>query len=246
MISFLASEPFPQVDLSLHSIAELQNHAARVDHWLGFRTEEIEKRLGVVGSHFKVSSSSGEKQQLWFGLAVQILQTPYIEIRTILEKLQVSAGQTVVDLGAAYGRMGIVMGRHFSRANFVGYEYVGERVSEGQRIFSNLKIASARIEHCDLAAATFQPIPADIFFIYDFGTPKAIEKALHDLRRISQQRPIRVVARGRHCRYLIANRHSWLCKVNQFEPETSMTIYRSSEEAIVQPRDKHFGAEMLS
>jgi ubiquinone/menaquinone biosynthesis C-methylase UbiE len=178
------------------------------------------------GSRLRAPDASGEVQELWFGLDVQALLTPYTELRRILEKLDVRDGQTVIDLGAAYGRMGFVMNRHFGGARFIGYEYVGERVEEGRRALIRFGAKSASLVHADLAG--IKPASGDVYFIYDFGTVKAIEKTLHDLRRIAAQRPIRVVVRGRHCRYLIASRHSWLLDMFPQGPEDFYSIYASS------------------
>jgi predicted nicotinamide N-methyase len=178
------------------------------------------------GSRLRAPDASGDVQELWFGLDVQALLTPYTELRRILEKLQVERGQTVIDLGAAYGRMGFVMHRHFADARFIGYEYVGERVEEGRRALTRFGAKSASLVHADLAG--IKPAAGDVYFIYDFGTVKVIEKTLHDLRRIANERPIRVVVRGRHCRYLISTRHPWLRDLHPQESAGHYTIYASS------------------
>ena len=78
-----------------------------------------------------------------------------------------------------------------------------------------------------MSAADFEPCEADTYFIYDFGTDKAVEKILFDLRRLSLRRSLRLVARGRHCRYLIKRRHSWLEAIDDPSGEAPFTIYRS-------------------
>lgn len=162
---------------------------------------------------------------MWLGLDPQMLLTPYTEIRSLLERLQPQAGQTVIDLGAAYGRMGFVLNRHFPKTKFVGYEYVGERVQEGNRALAQFKAHNACIEHIDLSSHGFTPPEADFYFLYDFGTPKAIEKILYDLRRFDA---VTLIVRGRHSRYLIERNHNWLENAFPGEPESRVTIYRSN------------------
>lgn len=227
MVHFSPSDPFPLVDLTKHTQSELRAHSARVDRWLGLRTLEIEGQLAERGCRERAPSSCGESQELWLGLDVQALLTPYCEIRAILERLRPNAGDTVIDLGAAYGRMAFVIERHFPGVRFVGYEYVGERAREGRRAFNGAGLKRSRLEHADLAAGDFQPEDAQIYFIYDYGTPKAIEKTLYDLRRRSQESPAFVVCRGRHSRYLISNRHPWLKSAFPGEPEGVVTIYHA-------------------
>ena len=218
--------PFPFFDQGLHTPSEVSALAQQTDEWLGLRISEIENKLAVHGCRKRARDSSKEKQELWFGLEPQKLLTPYTEIRSLLETLNPQPGQIVVDLGAAYGRMGFVIAKCFPQVNFVGYEYVGERVEEGRRCLARLAFDSRiRMEHADLAANDFHPVAADFYFIYDFGTLKAIEKTLYDLKRIAKQRPITLVGRGRHCRYLIETRHSWLKHAFADAPECAATIY---------------------
>ncbi len=232
MIKFEASSPYPLCDY-VYSESEAKAHAALVDAWLGLQTASIEVRLAQQGCRLRAPHASGEKQELWFGLEVQQLLTPYVEIRSLLSKLEPQRGSTIVDLGAAYGRMGFVIGREYPGVNFVGYEYVGERVSEARRVLAKLRYDGISIEHADLASAEFEPVAADVYFLYDYGTPKAIEKTLHDLRRLSKSRPITLVARGRHCRYLIETRHPWLQKKDPTIGEARTTIYVVASEKSV-------------
>ena len=233
MLEFCANDPFPDICFETVSYSEILRHSQAVDAWLGFKFEKIESSLNAHGSRQKPTLSSEEHQQLWFGLAAQSLLTPYVEIRAILKRLNLRPGHRVVDLGAAYGRMAFVLERIHPGVHFTGYEYVGERVFEAQRVFARIGMSqTARIEmiHADLAATNFRPVLADVYFIYDFGTPKTIEKTLYDLKKIVQRHPQKqaplIVARGRHSRMLIESRHQWLQKLFANEPEGRTSIYR--------------------
>jgi hypothetical protein len=228
MMKFEARNPFPLTDTFSKSEALL--HAEEADSWLGLRVREVEALLASRGSSRPAPSSSGAHQQLWFGLAPRDLQTPYFELRVILHLLisPTAKNFSVVDLGAAYGRMGFVIARHFQRVTFTGYEYVGERVAESRQAIARFGASPERIrmEHADLTSLSFQMPTADLYFIYDYGTPAAIEKTLHDLRKVTRGRDVNVVARGRVCRYAIESRHaSWLTKLNPLAPESAFTIY---------------------
>lgn len=227
MIPFRPADPYPLVNLERHTIAEMKAHAAETDSWLGLDTARVEDGLAKAGSRARAPGANAEQQRLWFGLDVQSLMTPYCELRFLLEKLRPRPGDHVVDMGAAYGRMAFVLERHFPGVAFTGYEYVGERVAEGLRAFKRQRLVSSRLEHADLTAPGFAPAPAKIYFIYDFGSLKAIEKALYDLRRHAGRAPLTVVGRGRHSRMLIAERHPWLEETHRGEPERGFTIYRA-------------------
>lgn len=240
MLKFQASDPYPLLNGRSPSYSEILDHSAAVDAWHGLRVATIESELMGHGCRSRAPEASGEPQQLWLGLDTRSLLTPYTEIRSMLHRLAPPQGSSIADLGAGYARMGFVIGRHHADVEFIGYEYVGERVREARRCLARFNYESVKVEHADLSATTFRPEPADIYFIYDYGTPKAIEKTLHDLRRISRERPLTIVGRGRHCRMAIETRHSWLMKKYPTEPEGRFTVYVSEPTLVAnvdQPRD---------
>jgi hypothetical protein len=233
MASFDPRDPFPFLPLGALSAAEEQSHALAADAWLGLDVAAVERELMFRGCRSRAPGASGEAQELWLGLAATSLLTPYIEIRRALQAAGAGPGATIVDLGAAYGRMGFVVARCFPGARFIGYEYAGERVAEGARALARFARASgaapgaARLVGADLSAPGFAPGPADIYFIYDFGTPKAIEKCLHDLRRIGQVKSFLLIGRGQRCRDAISRRHGWL-KSEAAAPGERALRYRAS------------------
>jgi hypothetical protein len=115
-LKFSLQYPFPLVASGVDYESQ-KSHAAEVDMWLGFRTDEIERGL--------LKKEAG--RELWIGKSVQTFSTPYTELRQMLEEIKPKAGDTVVDLGAGYGRMAHVLARHFPNVKFVGYEFVRER-----------------------------------------------------------------------------------------------------------------------
>lgn len=229
MLQFEKRDPFPIAALSELSRQEVRLHSAAVDAWLGLRVGEIEARLAGTGSRMPAPSSSGSHQNLWFGLEPQDLLTPYVEIREMLERIAPRSGETIVDLGAAYGRMGFVVARHFPLVHFEGYEFVGERVQEGNRRLEHFGADLSYLHHADLMAPSFRLPPARHYFIYDFGTDVAIEKILNGLRKLSFSHRFSVVARGRRTQYSIDHHHHWL-KLSSEPGVKSYSIYDSVPE----------------
>ncbi|MES2965446.1 MAG: hypothetical protein V4760_16305 [Bdellovibrionota bacterium] len=241
MSTFQPRDPFPLQ--AQFSASEARDHAVDADRWLGLRVDEIEAALAKRGSREPAPSTSGDKHQLWFGLSPRDLLTPYFEIRRSLSGLALEPGMSVVDLGAAYGRMGFVLHRHEPGVRFLGYEYVGERVRDGRRALERFGATLAELHHADLTSPEFKLPQADVYFIYDYGTPKAIEKTLFDLKRVAAKKAITIVARGRACRYSIESRHGWLAKADPAAGETAITIYRSRADAIEAPMQ--YGVEIV-
>jgi len=217
-------DPFPQLPEASHSYTEAQAHSVLVDEYLGFRTEEIETKLQQEWGPKTLASDV----QAWVGLPVQAMQTPYTEIRQILDLLLPVKESTIVDLGCAYGRMAHVVGRHFPDVNFIGYELVPERVSEGNRVLSKFHHPRCVLETADLSEAHFVPPVAEYYFIFDFGSRSAIEKILEDLKKIALQKSITVVARGRGIRHWIYQGHPWLFAIHEPRVFDHFSIFRPS------------------
>lgn len=217
MLQFTASNPYPLLNKKSLVETELKRHSRAADKWLGLRTELIEVELAARGCRLPASNSCGEHQELWFGLDIQNLLTPYALIRYFLHLVSPEKTQKIIDLGAAYGRMAFVIARHYPEVHFVGYEYVGERVLEGRRVLTQRGLSNVRLEHVDLASSEFVPEPADIYFIYDYGKLKSVEKTIYDLKKISKNRAIQIVARGKRCPALIKERHPWLRCLIEFD-----------------------------
>lgn len=214
MLSFNEADPFPLPPAGIPYEA-LKRHAAAADAWLGLRIAETERALAVPA----------DGQERWEHKGAEVFLTPYCEIREILEELSPREGEVVVDLGAGYGRMGFVLARHFPAADFLGYELVPERVSEGSRVLAARKCYRARLMVADLCRIT--PEAAKFYFLYDYGTRAAIEKTLVDLREIAARQEIVVVGRGRAVRDAIERRHPWLGGVQEPRHRPNYSIYRS-------------------
>ena len=192
------------------TIEASQRQSERIDKLLGFQHVQIEEEL-VLKAPYK---GQMWEQQPWIGLPIPILQTPYAELVEMVTTLNPKSGETWVDLGACYGRLGIVLWALAPETKFIGYELIPERVSEGDRIFRAHELQNAKLIAQDLAEPGFKPQAADCYFIYDFGARVAQEKTLEDLKQIATQKPIRVIARGRGCRNWIERGHPWLSEVN--------------------------------
>src|SRR5450631_2040342 len=126
MLKFSRRDPFPLLRYDDKSItdARVRAHSDQVDTYLGLQIEKVEKKLRIHGCRIKVLIAREKPQELWIGLAAKRFLTPYTEIRTILALLKPKQGCTIVDLGTAYGRMGFVIGWHYPKIKFIGYEYV--------------------------------------------------------------------------------------------------------------------------
>lgn len=209
-----------------------RQHSGMVDKILGFRIRYIEEMLVASargfdpdGSHESWGPMIHEGVQTWVGLDLQTLQTPYSELLRILQLLKLKPYQHVVDLGAAYGRMGVIIGGLHIKNSFTGYEYVKARVDEGNRIYRQLGLNRCGLIADDLARSEFELPEADIYFIYDYGQVEHIDRTLHQLRVMSMKRPIKIVVRGKFTKRIIADRHEWMDLKYEGKLEELFSIY---------------------
>jgi hypothetical protein len=213
---FDPQDPFPLLNGGMVPYAEEKAHSERVDAWLGLKIPEAEARI----------PPGQDEQERWERKGPAVFLTPYSEIRKILGELAPGPGDTVVDLGAGYGRMGFVLHAHFPGVKFLGYELVAERVAEGRRVLRERGCANAELIQRDLWAEG--PAAAAYYFLYDYGARAAIEKTLGDLRAIAQGRPLTLVGRGRAVRDAVERGHPWLGAVVAPTHRPNYSIYRSS------------------
>ena len=209
-----------------------RQHAEIVDKILGFRMKYIEEMLVAEargfepeGSHDTWGPAMHQGVQTWVGLDISTLQTPYADCLRILELLKIKPYQHIIDLGAAYGRMGIVIGGLFIKNSFTGYEYVKSRVDEGNRVYRELGFKRSELKHQDLFDSKFELPHADVYFIYDYGQVEHIDHTLEQIKKIAHKRPVKVVVRGKFTKQIVAMKHEWLNLMFEGKLEDEFSIY---------------------
>lgn len=194
-----------------------RQHSQYLDRILGFRIKYIEEMLLAEAQGFEPEGSVNswgpglhDGAQTWVGLDLETLQTPYSEILRIFHLLKLKPYQQVIDLGAAYGRMGMVLGGLYPKNTFTGFEFVKARVDEGMRVYLELGLKRSELKTQDLFAKDFSLPEADIYFIYDYGQVEHINHTLQQVSLISRKRPVKLVVRGKFTNEIIAQNHPWL------------------------------------
>lgn len=209
-----------------------RQHSNLVDKILGFRVKYVEEMLVAEaqgfepeGTHETWGPTLHNGVQTWVGLDVETMQTPYSECLRILQLLKIRPYQHVIDLGAAYGRMGIILGGLYIKNSFTGYEYVKARVDEGNRIYKELGFTRCQLLEQDLFDSSFELPDADIYFIYDYGQVEHIDHTLKQIEAVAHKRPVKVVVRGKYTKQIIADGHPWLELKYEGRHEEMFSIY---------------------
>lgn len=212
-----------------------KEHAEKIDALLGIDSDLIENQLleraqalQPGGSVRTFSKALHGDAQTWVGLGAQIVQTPYSEIVEIIKARPPKATEHWVDVGAAYGRLGIVLGCLTEGVRYTGYELVLERLAAGRKVFEKLQLVGAQLIQQDLASPSFQLPDADLFFIYDYGNLEAIEKSVLEIQTVARTHPVTVIARGRSSRDTIEQRHPWLSSVISPVHAKNYSIYQTA------------------
>ncbi len=208
------------------SYAAAKIHSAQIDQLLDFQYQPLENALNEKFKSESHSHSESEKQ-MWIGLDVHSMQTPYSEILEMIKVTQPKETDHWIDIGAAYGRMGITLAITRPRMRFTGYEIVNERAIEANRIYKKWNFQNAEVYALDLAAPNVLIPPADLYFIYDFGSKKDADCVLEKLRILALEKPIQVIARGRGIKNWIMMDYPWLSQTNPPTHFTHWSWFRS-------------------
>jgi SAM-dependent methyltransferase len=209
--------PYPPAHFTYEQLKAL---ASDWDQQVGFRVDEVERLL-------EDEDFAGE--EVWLGFDPQTVNTPYSEVRSILEDLKLKPGQTLVDLGAGYGRYGLVAHFYWPGVRFVGFEIAAPRAEEGNRVLSLVGAQESRIFVQNLADPSFVLPEADAYIIYDYSHARSVEKSLQDLKRISK--PFQLVARGGRVRSRLEKFHPWLTEIVRPLHRGRYSIFYSHETA---------------
>lgn len=219
------------LELFFRSIKNSEN----LDEMLGFGVREIETKLLERAREFHPfgdmqswGSVLHQGNQTWVGLALETLQTPYEEVKRMCDLLCPLPGEKVVDLGAGYGRLGLVLKLFYPEVEFLGFEYVIERVEAGNRVLQELDCKHASLFQQDLTRSEFKMPEADFYFIYDYGKVEHIRHTLNQLDEMANRKTFKVVARGKGTRSLIEKEHPWLSQVHPPHHEEKFSIYSMS------------------
>lgn len=211
-------------------------HSKLLDKRIGYRISKIEdKLLRQYRAYDRCEDNSSDKKhypdtQAWIGLNSQVLQTNYSDIFGSLHFLRSFQINTIVDIGAAYGRVGIVSSAVFPKANFIGYEVVKSRFNEAKRVYFRHKL-----NNCDFVNVNVLDDPssieaADIYFIYDFSELSHISIILKKLYLRRDSKPFFLISHGERIDSLMSKFYKEFKKLENHSITSGLKIYCSNLE----------------
>lgn len=209
-------------------------HAKNLDLKIGFKSSKIEnKLLQKYRAYDQRKDQSNQKShyegtQTWIGLHPQVLQTSYNEIYNAMIELKDVDIKKIIDIGAGYGRVGIVAKALFPTCHFVGYEILRKRQIEANRVFDLLELENCRVEFQDVLNNSFHIEKADAYFLYDFSESEDICIILDQLKHLSEKNVFYIITKGDRIDHLMMNRYKLSWPVCHMVQGSDLRIYSST------------------
>jgi tRNA G46 methylase TrmB len=209
-------ETIPALSPSFYQLPKGQRpreQSKELDRAIGYGIPKIEQKLlKKYQAYDKCSQNNDRKKhyqgtQTWIGLHPQVLQTPYSEILEFLTFLKPYRPKRIIDCGAGYGRVGVVMSAVLPHCQFIGYEIVDVRLQEATRIFTKLNLNNCQMRSDNLIEQDFELPDADVYFVYDFSDPHDLRVLLKKLTEKIGKKAFFLIARGEGICSLIQNKY---------------------------------------
>ncbi|MDH5582184.1 MAG: hypothetical protein OEY33_09795 [Bdellovibrionales bacterium] len=214
-----------------HPHIQSQIHAKKLDKLIGYRIAKIEvKLLQKYKAYYKEAGETNRKTyfegtQTWFGLHPQVLQTPYNDIYEALSSLKDQQISRVVDIGSAYGRVGLITKNIFPKASFIGFEIVKKRADEANRVFGKYNLINCEVVNKNILSDDFILPEADVYFIYDFSDREDIKKAIMLICKRMKSKKFFLFARGDSVESILKKKINFILSKTRYLPDSLIRIY---------------------
>lgn len=217
-----------------------RRQSKNIDRKLGFKIPKIEDKLQQkYRAYYRDNDLNSRKQhyegtQTWIGLHPQVLQTPYSDIHRCLSYLLDKEISSIVDIGAGYGRVGIVAKSLFPDVEFKGFEIIKKRSDEGNRIFQKIGLDDCSISNEDVLKEDFHLPIAQVYFIYDFSEAEDICMILDQLEDRYNSSNYYLITKGDRVDSMIERKYKFFSKTKIVKTFRNMNVYSS----LNQPNDR--------
>ncbi|NDD05219.1 MAG: class I SAM-dependent methyltransferase, partial [Proteobacteria bacterium] len=163
------------------------HHQAQIDSMIdlasGIHTKKISEAIQKANRRDFNESHQGEETYSFAG--PELLLTPYSEILNLFRGAGLKSGDSVVDLGAGFGRVGLALATKYPGVSVTGYEIVKDRIEEGARVAHEWGLSHrVQLLEQNLADPQFEPKAADIYYAFNPVSGPTFDKILDDLRRV--------------------------------------------------------------
>jgi hypothetical protein len=145
---------------------------------------------------FGMPIQTSTTERLYEGAGVGV-QSGYSSALLALRHLNPAEKSRFIDLGAGYGRIGLIVGLLRPDIDFIGYEFVPHRVKIAEEATEKLDLRShVQFRIQDLSLQEFCIPVAETYYIYDSFSESTYLHVLAQLRGISQNKKITIITKG--------------------------------------------------
>lgn len=180
-----------------------------IDFFLAPEIKDIESKLcdryPAFNQYDYEQSELFDHSQPWIGLHPETLQTPYTSFLELFEYIENEFSiNSILDVGAAYGRAAFVKNSVFPEVEYIGYEILKERADMANKLFKKHQIKKSVVLNKSIFEDDFPK--ADLYIIYDFSNDKDIHRFLGKLYEMScDDQDFLIAAEGESTIELIRN-----------------------------------------
>jgi hypothetical protein len=188
----------------LHDNKEVYMQDSVIDWLLDLQVAKTEASV----SDFLETRYTGEVS----GYGVQSGGTPYNEIRTIVDKLNLGSQDVLYDLGSGYGRLIFYARMTTEAGRTVGLELVSERVDQCNRARQDLMLDKIEFKKANCRYADFRD--GTVFFLFSPFSESTMQIVGEKLRNIARTKKIRIIVKGPSRAYF--DKQDWAKEVDNF------------------------------
>ena len=212
-----------------------RKHSASIDKQFGFRIKKVENKLSQKYAQYdEATTPCAQKRhfpdtEAWIGLNPDALQTPYSEIYDALNFIKNTADcdsiETIIDIGAAYGRVAFVKEELYPQSKFIGYEVVKKRQQEGQRVYDYHSLPKSQLVIQDVLDSEFEFPKAQIYFIYDFSDSADVSYVLKKIIQ-DKEKSFYLIAHGERTLNLLNQQFHSFQRLFKVSGERSLSVFK--------------------
>ncbi len=158
---------------------------------------EVMNTLSGVKQNIRYSAgkelTNGVNDPQSFTLPPEKFLTSHSDYARRYEGLGLKPGNTIVEIGSAFGRGALDLSLLHPDVHYVGYEIVGDRFKEALRISKSFGL-DAKFFQKDVLRPDFKLEPADYYFMYDPDEFDPVPKLQAQLQAVAKSRRVILIS----------------------------------------------------
>jgi hypothetical protein len=165
---------------------------AQIDRLLGLEVKATSQKVGAMLTR----ETTWGKEHVWQEPGeTGHPMTSYSDLTALLSHLNLPSGSVFSELGAGFGRAGLVVGLLYPQLRYLGYELVSPRVEAAHNAHKTMRLDD-RVRFQAVNMAEWEPTideDADVYYVFCSFREETGRHVLEQLRQIAERRTFRLV-----------------------------------------------------